>query len=254
MEVSELGGKGSGDATFTPPGLQESIPRIKICGLTRVEEALMCAQLGASAIGCVFYPKSPRNISEERARDICSALPAGICPVGVFVNESFAGIMQRVERCGLKAVQLHGREPPDLVVRLRRTGLIVIKAVFEGGAPAIDSAGLYEASACLVECAGGVLPGGNAMAWDWSAARRMSDSLPFILAGGLNPANVSEAIRAACPDAVDVSSGVETEPGRKDLEKVRRFIEAVRATPTPKRIKGVFRTHHSSPITHHSQQ
>jgi phosphoribosylanthranilate isomerase len=204
-----------------------SLPRVKICGLTRADEALACVELGVAAIGCVFFPKSPRNVSEEQARSICRDLPPQICSVGVFVNESFSTIMGKVERCGLKAVQLHGMESEDLVKRLLKEGVRVIKALFINGTPGLDGAGSYSASAFLVECAGGPLPGGNAKTWDWSVATSLCSRFPVVLAGGLTPENVGEAIRTALPAALDVSSGVESSPGRKDIDKVKRFLEAV---------------------------
>jgi len=207
-----------------------SIPQVKICGLTRVDEALACVELGAAAIGCVFYPRSPRHLSDEQARTICLSLPPRICSVGVFVNEDFSSIMGKVERCGLKAVQLHGAESQDLVKRLMGEGLRVIKALFVNGVPALDAAPSYSASAYLVECAGGPLPGGNAKTWDWSAAASLGAGHSLILAGGLSPENVGRAIQAASPDALDVSSGVELSPGRKDIEKVKLFLEAVVAS------------------------
>ncbi len=218
-----------------------SIPQVKVCGLTRVDEALSCAGLGASAIGCVFYARSPRNVSEEQARDICAALPTGICRVGVFVDEDFSFIMRKVERCGLTAVQLHGVEPPSLVVELAKEGLIVIKGLYANAAPALDAAESYGASAYLVEHGGGALPGGNAMAWDWSMIADFSRNYPTVLAGGLTPDNVSSAISAAAPDAVDVSSGVEASPGRKDTEKAARFFEAVFRSKASKEYRKVFK-------------
>jgi phosphoribosylanthranilate isomerase len=146
----------------------------------------------------------------------------------VFVNEDFAAIMRKVERCGLGAVQLHGGEKPSLVKMLGEAGVPVIKAVFENGDPPLSSADEFDAAAYLVECAGGPLPGGNSMVWNWSAAADLASKRPVILAGGLNPENVGGAIRAVLPHAVDVSSGVETGPGRKDIDKVKRFLEAVR--------------------------
>jgi phosphoribosylanthranilate isomerase len=205
-------------------------PQVKICGLMDGKEARACTELGADAIGCVFYPPSPRHVSDEQARDLFQCLPAAVCRVGVFVNESFSTIMQKVERCGLEAAQLHGQESVELVEELRGAGLLVIKAIFVKGAPSLDRAGSYRASAYLVECAGGPLPGGNALKWDWSSAAGIAARAPVILAGGLNPENVSLAIQEALPDAVDVSSGVESAPGRKDMEKVKRFLEAVTLT------------------------
>ncbi len=215
-------------------------PQVKICGLTRVEEALACVELGADAIGCVFYPQSPRHVSDEQAREIIRALPASAWSVGVFVNESFATIMAKVERCGLRAVQLHGQESVELVNNLQEQGLLVIKAVFVNGTPSLARIGSYGASAYLVECAGGRLPGGNARAWDWSSAAGISERQPVILAGGLSPENVSLALQEALPDAIDVSSGVESAPGRKDMDKVKRLLGAVASTDCSRKPRRIF--------------
>jgi len=202
--------------------------QVKICGLTRVDEAVGCAALGADAIGLVFFPRSPRFVTDEQARAIVLALPPGVAKVGVFVNEDFPTIMRKVNECGLTAVQLHGKEPPPMVARLLDQGVHVFKALFANASPGLEEVARYAATAYLVECAGGPLPGGNAMTWDWGMARELARGYPTILAGGLNPINVVEAIRQACPDAVDVSSGVEMTPGRKDLEKVGQFLRRVR--------------------------
>ncbi len=201
--------------------------RIKICGLTDVKEAVETASLGADAIGLVFFNKSPRNLSLYQAREISYALPDDICTVGVFVNESYDKIMQIVEYCRLKAVQLHGGESPELVGALVKEDLKVIKALFVKREPFIREINKYNASAYLIECGQGVLPGGNALSWNWSEARSVERKQPLILAGGLTPGNVAEAIAAGRPDAVDVSSGVEASPGRKDLARVESFIAAV---------------------------
>jgi phosphoribosylanthranilate isomerase len=161
--------------------------------------------------------------------------------VGVFVNEDFWRIMRKVDACGLKAVQLHGHESPQLVEELGREPVQVIKVLYSNAAPAIQSAASYKASAYLVECAGGALPGGNALPWNWEHAAELGKSRPLILAGGLNPDNVSLAIQASSPDAVDVSSGVESEPGRKDISKVKRFLEAVSQSRCSRRPRRIFR-------------
>ena len=213
-------------------------PQIKICGLMSERQAEACAAAGADAIGMISFPRSPRHIDHRRMRLITSNLPANVCPVGVFVNENFEKIMATVETGRLRAVQLHGQESPDLVEALSAEGLIVIKALFVDGRPALDQAARYPASGFLVECAGGPLPGGNALQWTWSDARRISSDRPVVLAGGLSPENVGEAIEAGIPDAVDVSSGVETAPGQKDIDKVTAFCRAVAANDqiTPRRI------------------
>ena len=202
-------------------------PQIKICGLTRVDEAVKCAELGADAIGCVFYSKSPRNVSVDEAENICRSLPENIITVGLFVNESFSFIMHRVKACGLKSVQLHGQESFELVEALRKENILVIKALFAERKPELKDADKYNASAYLVECGKGKLPGGNAVEWDWKKAKAFGEKYPFVLAGGLKPDNVCQAVSDSVPDAVDVSSGVESFPGRKDPGKVEAFIKAV---------------------------
>ena len=201
--------------------------QIKICGLTRVEEARECASLGVDAIGCVFYPKSPRHLTDDQARKICRALPEHVRTVGVFVNEPFSRIMQRVEYCRLQAVQLHGQESPELVQRLLQENLLVIKVLFAAGKPSMAAISEYQASAYLVECGRGKLPGGNALVWNWGDAKSLGEKHTLILAGGLDPENVCQAVAASTPHAVDVSSGVESAPGRKDLAKVKAFVNAV---------------------------
>jgi phosphoribosylanthranilate isomerase len=215
---------------MTPP--PERI-QVKICGLTRPAEAAACAAAGADAIGCVFYPRSKRHVTPEQAREIASALAGTAVLVGLFVDEPLQRMIRTAHAAGLDMLQLHGHEGPEVVSQLEAEGLPVIKALFSGGTPPLADAARYPSAALLVECAGGPLPGGNALAWDWSRARELSRRYPLVLAGGLDAANVPAAIAAACPAAVDVSSGVETAPGRKDLAKVRAFIAAVaKATPS----------------------
>jgi phosphoribosylanthranilate isomerase len=202
-------------------------PQIKICGLTNAQEACDCAALGADAIGVVFYPKSPRHVTKTQARDIVRALPPGTPVVGVFVNNSFGEIMKKVEACGLNAVQLHGQEPTDLIDKLVKENLLVIKALFEKANPGFKDAPRYRASALLVECGKGKLPGGNALSWEWGKAGGIGKTYPLILAGGMTEENVAHAIRECAPDAIDISSGVESVPGRKDIHKVTSFISKV---------------------------
>ena len=216
------------------------IPQVKICGLTRVEQALQCVALGADAIGCVFYPKSPRHLTDDRAGEICSAVTDRVKTVGVFVNESFSSIMNHVERCHLSTVQLHGQESPELVRRLRNQNLQVIKALFIDGNPSLKDAENYPASAFLVECGQGRLPGGNALQWNWDQAKNFGEKHPLIIAGGLSPENVSHAIRVSWPHAVDVSSGVESSPGHKDIDKVTLFLNAVFRCSFNKKTEKIF--------------
>jgi len=210
-----------------------SYPQIKICGLTWPDEAQACVIAGANAIGLVFYPPSPRYVTAAAARDVTDALPDHAVPVGVFVDASFEEIMDRVANCRLKAVQLHGKESPQLVDRLMRENIHVIKTLFHGKHPSLEDADRFRPSAYLAECGGGKLPGGNALAWDWRLARSICRRFPVILAGGLTPDNVGEALENAHSAAVDVSSGVESSPGRKDMDRVRAFISAVAESTGP---------------------
>lgn len=215
-------------------------PQIKICGLTEVTQALACAELGADAIGLVFFTKSPRNLTLEKARDIGSALSGLAVATGVFVNETFEGIMEKVEKCSLKAVQLHGRESPDLVSRLRNENLTVIKALYMECDPHVSTARQYDPDGFLVECAKGVLPGGNALSWNFERVRELDTDKPVLIAGGLSLSNIYDAVSKAKPDAVDVSSGVEQAPGLKDLDRVKAFITTVRQTVVTKSLRRVF--------------
>ncbi len=210
---------------------QRHHPQIKICGLTDAQQAVECARLGADAIGLVFYPKSPRHVSIAQAASITARLPEHVAAVGVFVNPGRDTLLHTIEACGLSAAQLHGQETPqwvdDLPPSVRSSA---IKALFAERAPNLADAGTYHVKAYLVECGKGRLPGGNAMAWNWAIAEEFALHFPLILAGGLGPENVAAAISACLPDAVDASSSLESAPGRKDLKKVRRFIEQVRQT------------------------
>jgi phosphoribosylanthranilate isomerase/indole-3-glycerol phosphate synthase/phosphoribosylanthranilate isomerase len=215
-------------------------PQVKICGLTGIDDAVQCAELGADAIGLVFHLNSLRFVTDDRAREICLALPERVKRVGVFVDETFELIMRKIERCGINAVQLHGNEPPQLVGSLRKENLIVIKALFLQKKPAFEDAAIYEASAFLAECGKGALPGGNALSWDWEKAKNISGKYSLILAGGLTPENVSHAVSLCLPDAVDVSSGVESAPGIKNIEKVKLFISRVSECSLTKRPGRIF--------------
>ena len=215
-------------------------PQIKVCGLNRVKNALECIALGSDAIGCVFYPKSPRYVTDDKARDISRAVASSAASVGVFVNESFSFIMKKVRRCLLDAVQLHGQESPELIRRLRKENIKVIKTLFLNSKPAFENARDYEPSAFLVECGDGALPGGNAVSWNWEKARHLGENYPVILAGGLSPENVSDAVKQSTPDAVDVSSGVELLPGLKDTARVEAFIQAVSMCDLKRETRRIF--------------
>jgi phosphoribosylanthranilate isomerase len=217
-----------------------NIPQIKICGMTRMEDALACADLGADAVGFVFYENSPRYMTPEHAGAIIAALPENVLPVGVFVNASIDAIVDMVTFFGIKAIQLHGNEPPRFVEDLLFLKVPIIKALYMKGEPCVENAFLYNAASYLVECEKGILPGGNAMKWNWEDAADFGEHFPFILAGGLSPDNVAEAICATKPDAVDVSSGVEASPGIKDIQKIRQFILSVKKSPVDRPLRSIF--------------
>lgn len=214
--------------------------KIKICGITNPGDAAFCVQSGADALGFVFYPPSSRFILPETAGEIVRHLPDTFCPVGVFVNETFDNIMKIVETVGLKAVQLHGTEEAELILRLKSQGIWVIKALFAGKKPSVEDTLQYPADAILVESPGKSAWGGTGDAWDWGIARSVPGNFPLILAGGLNPDNVETAVEMAQPDAVDVSSGVEMKPGIKEHYLVGKFIKNVKKYTPERPAKSIF--------------
>jgi len=200
---------------------------VKICGITREEDALAAAQAGTDLLGFVFYPPSPRNIDPARARRIINAVTDAGYPVrfvGVFVNEPEGHIREIAARCHLHYVQLHGSEPPQLVSRLAQDGLSVIKAVRIGGDDSLLEMMRYSPSLYLLDSSVPGFLGGSGKRFDWKIAQRAKDHGSFLLAGGLNPDNVATAVRAVQPWGVDVSTGVESSPGQKDHDKIRQFI------------------------------
>ena len=200
---------------------------LKICGLTTPEDARICAEAGAAALGAVFFPPSPRNVSPERAAEVFADVPPDVARVGVFVDATAAEILRAARVAGLGVAQLHGAEPPALAAELLAAGLRVLK-VLRGGDLAAEAARYPEGARFLVECGRGALPGGNGAAWDWSAARALSP-LPFALAGGLGPDNLAAAASASGAVFFDLSSSVESSPGRKDRGKVLAAVAAARA-------------------------
>ena len=204
-------------------------PQVKICGLTRVDEAVACARAGADAIGLVFFPPSPRHVSVAIAGKIVGALPPAVAKVGVFVDDPLDKVLEVARTVGLTAVQLHGKESPAMVAELKAAGLTVIKALFAARAPGLERADTFGADAVLFERGAGRLPGGNAETWDYGLVRRPGLGPPLILAGGLAPGNVATALATARPDAIDLSSGVEARPGRKEIALVKSLMASVAA-------------------------
>jgi len=199
---------------------------VKICGITREDDALLAVAMGADAVGFIFAP-SKRQIAPAVARDIVRRLPPEILTVGVFRDEAASRVVEIVNSAGLRAAQLHGHESAETTQWVRERVPYVIKA-FAAGDAELDRARSYGADAILMDSP---LPGSGEV-FDWSLAEGKPDGLRVILAGGLDPGNVGEAVRRVKPWGVDVASGVEADrgdPGQKDARKVRAFIEAARA-------------------------
>ena len=197
------------------------VPRVKICGITNLEDARHAAACGADALGFVFYPGSPRFVNPDTARRIIADLPPLVTTVGLFVNEHPARIREMVEFCGLSTVQLHGDEEPD---QCSYPPCRVIKALRLKETMKDDVFASYQVSALLLDAYVPNQFGGTGQRCDWSQAATLAAQHRVILAGGLNPENVAEAVRQVHPYGVDVSSGVEAKPGQKDPEKVAQFI------------------------------
>lgn len=196
---------------------------VKICGITDVDDALLAVALGADAVGFILAP-SKRQIAQTRVRDIAARIPAEVLTVGVFRNESKERVVDVVYSTGLRAVQLHGNESPAEVAWIADRVPMVIKAVAAGSEQAALAAE-FVAPIILIDA---VQPGGGEV-FDWSLAKSMPEDKRLLLAGGLTPENVASAIEVVRPWGVDVASGVEKEPGRKDPSALRRFIQNAKA-------------------------
>ena len=198
------------------------VPRVKICGITNYADALHASFCGADALGFVFYTGSPRCVDPGLARQIIADLPPLVTAVGLFVNEVPARIREIVDFCGLDTVQLHGDEQPD---QCCYSSCRVIKAVrLKKEMENSPSYAAYQVSALLLDAFVPGQFGGTGRSCDWAQAALIAAQYRVILAGGLNPENVAEAVRQVHPYGVDVSSGVENKPGQKDPEKMARFI------------------------------
>lgn len=207
----------------------DSLPAVfvKVCGITNEEDALLAVAMGADAVGFVFAP-SPRQIAPQKAADIVKRLPAEIVTVGVFRDETRQRVVDVAHRARLRAVQLHGRESSADSHWIRQRVSLIIKA-FPAGDPQLEQADEYAADAFLVDSA---TPGSGEV-FDWSLAEGAPSNRRIILAGGLTPENVADAVRVVRPWGVDVSTGVEAAPGRKDARKIRAFVEAAKAAEPP---------------------
>src|SRR4051812_13757562 len=202
---------------------------VKVCGITRLEDAELAATLGAWAIGFILWPRSPRYADPGVAAGIARVMRRRIETVGVFVNQPLDEIAGLVDALGVTHVQLHGDEGPSFCAAVaQRTGAKVIKAVRIGHASDLQDLERFHTDLHLLDTAAGKGQyGGTGRTWDWSLLAQRRAKVPFLLAGGLNPDNVAEAIDATRPWGIDVSSGVESRPGIKDHAKVEALFEAV---------------------------
>jgi phosphoribosylanthranilate isomerase len=200
-----------------------SMTKVKICGITRVEDAELCAELGADFLGFIFVPSSPRYIEPDRAAEIASRVK-GPKFVGVFRDESLDTMHRITHRANLDLIQFHGTEPDEDIHAL---GMPAVKAI-RVGETLPDTSSYPSAAWLLFDTFDAQREGGTGRRFDWSLLAMYSRVKPFFLAGGLGPDNVGAAISLVRPDAIDVSSGVESEPGVKDHDKLRNLFERVR--------------------------
>lgn len=204
--------------------------RVKICGVTNLDDAAEAVRLGAWAIGLIHFPESPRVIDGAEAVRIAAAFRRKCEVVGVFVNPELDEVAKAVEDAGLTMVQLNGEEGPSFCGEVaRRTGVKVIKAVHVASAADVHGAEAFRTDFHLFDKRGRGLWGGSGESFDWELLRERRSEVPAIVAGGLRPENVAEAIATTRPHAVDVASGVEAEPGRKDHAAMLAFFEAAAA-------------------------
>jgi phosphoribosylanthranilate isomerase len=200
--------------------------RVKICGITSLDDALWATEAGADALGLIFVEGTPRYVTPAAAAAIVAGLPPFVCPVGVFWDHAPTHVAAIVAECGLGAVQLHGAEPPEVVAA---TPVPVLKSIKLRDAQDLAQLDRYKPAAFLLDSPARWSEGEARVPISWTLAREATSRGRVILAGGLTPETVSEAVRTARPWGVDVNSGVEASPGRKDPAKVERFIRSARA-------------------------
>ena len=200
---------------------------VKVCGITNTTDARAAAEGGADAVGLVFAP-SPRRVGVEEARVISAALPDGVLKVGVFVNAAPEEVLRIAREVGLDYAQLHGDEGPEVVAAVRDGGLPVIKALRVRDADSLEDLERYGADLYLLDAYSASARGGTGERFDWSLAKTLVGRGNIVVSGGLGPENVGEAVVAFEPYGVDASSSLEDEPGKKNGERVRRFIGAAK--------------------------
>lgn len=205
--------------------------KVKICGLSTPETVTKAVEDGADFIGLVFYPSSPRHVEIEVAKYLASFVPETIDIVGLFVTPNDQTLQEVLNDVPLSMIQLHGGERPDRVAEIKKNfDLPVIKAISVEKEDDLEMVPEYEATAdwLLFDAKGEKLPGGNGITFDWQMLKSYQGEKPWMLAGGLTPENVEEALSTLSPDSVDVSSGVESSPGQKDPDKIGAFLKAVK--------------------------
>ncbi|WP_417915445.1 phosphoribosylanthranilate isomerase [Candidatus Electronema sp. JM] len=205
--------------------------RIKICGITNLEDAQAAVEAGVDALGFIFHEKSPRHVAPETVRLIIEQLPPFVSTVGVFVDRPLAELAEIIRFCGLSCAQLHGQEPPDYCERLARAAAPcqIIKALRVGPQLQAEDVAPYHAHvrAFLLDTYRKGQEGGTGQTFDWSLIPRLKLQRHFILAGGLDASNIRAAVEAVRPCGVDVNSGVESSPGRKDHALIREIVQIV---------------------------
>jgi phosphoribosylanthranilate isomerase len=205
--------------------------KVKICGITNLPDALAAVEAGADALGFMFYEKSPRHVSLRDASEIIRQLPPFVIKVGVFVDAPEDLVMRAIADCGLNTLQFHGQETPEYCTQF---GLLTMKAFRIRDADSVKELRNYPTDAWLLDAFVADKLGGTGEKFNWDLALEAKKlGRPIFLAGGLTPENVAEAVKKVQPYSVDVSSGVEAAPGKKDHEKMRRFIKAAKSVETP---------------------
>ena len=203
--------------------------RIKICGITKPQQGKAIAHLGATALGFICVPASPRYVTPEKIRAVVEHLPESVDRIGVFANSSWEEICQTVAAGGLTGIQLHGNESPEFCHHLRQLlpNREIIKALRVGSLQALDLAGVYTSwvDTLLLDAYDPQHLGGTGKTLEWVNLRQFRPSCPWLLAGGLTPDNVLDALSQVSPNGIDLSSGVERNPGDKDLDKVAQLFK-----------------------------
>ena len=200
--------------------------KVKVCGMTSLKDALVAVEVGADAVGFIFYKKSPRSVTMKTVREIVLELPPFVDTVGVFVDETAEQVNKIADYCNLDIIQLHGDESPTYCKKIRRK---VIKAFRIKDMQSVKKISNFQVSGFLLDTFSENLHGGTGKVFDWNLALPAKKFGPVIMAGGLTPNNVQQAVRQIRPYGVDVCSGVESEPGIKDHKKVRAFLKNANA-------------------------